>query len=295
MAVGAVLTPTALYFLHEIVDVLHLQPPAPELAVSFLQPIFFGVTFLLIEGAGIACLVGAGDTKTGLFVMGGVALLNMPLAYGFFKGVGPLPELGFVGIPVGTAVSHAIGAVAVLVVLSVGRAGLKLRLKLMVPNFDVLVRILRVSLPASFDVLSIGVCQLWFLSLVNDLGNVASTAHGIAIRCEGLGYLSGQAFATAAAALVGQNLGAKRPDRAAHCGWVAFGMGCGVMTAMGVVFYAFAPSMFRVFCPNDNQADVVAAGVPVLRLVAFAMPTLAAIIIFTGALRGAGDTRYPMR
>jgi Na+-driven multidrug efflux pump len=66
------------------------------------------------------------------------------------------------------------------------------------------------------------------------------------------------------------------------------------MTAMGMVFYVLAPSMFRLFCPADAQTPIVEAGVPVLRLVAFAMPPLACIIIFTGALRGAGDTTLPM-
>jgi Na+-driven multidrug efflux pump len=109
-----------------------------------------------------------------------------------------------------------------------------------------------------------------------------------------MGYLSGQAFATAAAALVGQNLGARKPESAAHAAWVALGLGCAVMTVMGVLFFVFAPDLFRVFSPHAHQRPIVDAGVPVLRLVAFAMPPLSAIIVFTGALRGAGDTRFPI-
>ena len=52
--------------------------------------------------------------------------------------------------------------------------------------------------------------------------------------------------------------------------------------------------MFRLFCPHPDQQPIVAAGVPVLRLVAFSMPALAATMIFTAALRGAGDTRVPV-
>src|SRR5262249_49679478 len=55
-----------------------------------------------------------------------------------------------------------------------------------------------------------------------------------------------------------------------------------------------APEMFFVFCPRPEQAPVIAEGVPVLRLVAFAMPALASCIVFTAALRGAGDTRIPV-
>ncbi len=66
------------------------------------------------------------------------------------------------------------------------------------------------------------------------------------------------------------------------------------MTLMGVILYCFAPGMFLIFCPNEGQHAVIEAGVPVLRLVAFAMPPLACITIFTGSRRGAGDTRFPL-
>jgi Na+-driven multidrug efflux pump len=109
-----------------------------------------------------------------------------------------------------------------------------------------------------------------------------------------MGFLSGSAFGTAAMTLVGQNLGAGKPERAAHSGWVALGLGCGVMCTMAAVFFTFARPMFTLFCPHPDQVAIVEAGVPVLRLVAFAMPALACCIIFTYALRGAGDTRVPV-
>ncbi len=271
-----------------------MSGPAADMTVKFLTPVLALITFLIIESAGLACLVGRGDTHPTLWVLGGVALVNIPLARLCFHGFGPIPGFGFQGIALGTALSHCAGGVAVLVFLRRGRAGLKLSLAEMIPDFALIRRLLRISIPAVVDIFSVGVCQLWFLTLVNGLGVVATAAHGIAIRWESLGYLSGQAFATAAAALVGQNLGARRPAEAKRCGWIAWGIGLAAMTAMGAIFYTLAPQMFELFCPEANQRDVIAAGVPLLRLVAFAMPALACIIIFTGALRGAGDTRIPM-
>src|SRR5262249_21285896 len=140
-----------------------------------------------------------------------------------------------------------------------------------------------ISVPAGIDSLANAASQLWFLSIINRLSVVEKGAHGIALGWEALGYLSGAAFGTAAMTLVGQGLGAGRPDRAARSGWTAFGLGCGVMTLMGVIFYTLAPWMFALFCPGEEQRPVIAAGVPVLRLVAFAMPALASAIIFTYA------------
>jgi Na+-driven multidrug efflux pump len=187
-------------------------------------------------------------------------------------------------------VSQTLGGLAVLAVLLRGRAGLALRVRFLRPRPDLLRRLLRVSVPAAADSLSMQLGYLWFVAIVNGLGDVAAAAHGIALIWEALAYQPGSAFGTAAISLVGQHLGAGQPRRAARSGWVAFAFGAGLMSFMGVLFFALAAPMFRLFCPHPGQEPIVAAGVPVLRLIAFAMPPLACTIIFTAALRGAGAT-----
>jgi putative MATE family efflux protein len=280
--------------LPHLVWVLQLRGEAAELAVAYLTPIFCVLTLQMIESVGIACLVGAGDTLTGMFVLAGVAVLNVPVSWAVCLGIGPLPQLGFVGIALGTALCHGPAGCAVLLVLAAGRAGLKIQLNDFRPDRALMRRILRVSLPAGFDSLSIVLWQFWFLAIVNTLGTVASAAHGIALQWEGLGYLSGSAFAAAGMALVGQCLGARRPDLASRSAWTAFALGLAVMSIMGAIFYLLADPMFRLFCPHPEQQPVVDQGVPVLQLIAFGMPPLASCIIFTGVLRGAGDTRVPV-
>jgi putative MATE family efflux protein len=267
---------------------------AADYAVRYLRPMLGLLTFRVIEMGGVACLVGAGDTRTGLWVQGGVAVVNVLLAWTLCRGVGPFPGLGFEGVPLGTAISYMLAAGAVLIVLARGRAGLRIHWTGFGPDRRLLYRLLRVSVPAAVDSLSVVAGQFWFVHIVNGLGVTAASAHGIAIGWEALGYLSGHAFGTAAMALVGQALGARQPGLAARSGWVAFGLGCGVMSVMGAVFFALAPEMFWVFCQDPGQRPVIEAGVPVLRLIAFAMPALASTMIFTYALRGAGDTRVPV-
>ena len=275
-----------------LVHLLNLQGETADLASGYLRVLFALLVFQVLEQVGVACLVGAGDTRTGLLVMIGVATANIPLAWSFGFGCGPLPALGFVGIALGTALSHVFGCLVVLLVLFRGRYGLKLDLRWIRPNFDLIVRLLRISVPAALDNLSLVAGQLWFLSLVNQLGPVAGAAHGIALRWEALGYLSGTAFGTAAMTLVGQNLGASRPDLAKRSGWLAFGLGASVMSLMGALFYTLAWWMFWLCAPE--KPAIIEAGVPALRLVAFAMPGLAATIVLLASLRGAGDTRVPV-
>jgi putative MATE family efflux protein len=283
-----------LSFMEELLNLLQLRGEAAAMAAAYLWPIFLALPLQMVETVGIACLQGAGDTVTGMWIMSGVTLLNLPLAWGFFKGLFFLPAMGFIGISSGTAVSHALGCVAVLCVLALGRADLFLRPRLLRPDPRLIRRLLRISIPAGIDSLSVVIGQFWFLSIINRLGAVASAAHGIALRWEALGYLSGNAFQVAAMTLVGQCLGARRPDLARRSGWVAFALGGSVMCMMAVVFFVLAEPMFGLFCPRPEQRAIIDAGVPVLQLVAFGMAPCASCIIFTGALRGAGDTRVPV-
>jgi putative MATE family efflux protein len=294
VAFGLLGTLVGLAGVRDLIELLQLHGDAGELARQYLQPFLLLITFQMIEFAGIGCLVGVGDTRTGMWVLGGVALLNVPLAWVLHHGLFGVAGLGFPGIALGTALSHVAGAIAVLVVLAQGRAGLWLRLRFLRPDPGLLWRLMRVGVPAGVDSLSLAAGHLCFLSIVNQLGQVAGSAHGIALGWEALGYQSGAAFGTAAMTLVGQNLGARRPDLAARSGWTAFRLGCGFMCLMGVVFFVLAPWMFLLFCPQPSKAPVIEAGVPVLRLVAFAMPAAACCFIFTGALRGAGDTAVPV-
>jgi MATE family, multidrug efflux pump len=291
---GVAGTVAGLLGVESLVSLLGLHGDTARFAAEYLRPLFALLVFQVVESAGIACLVGAGDTRTGLWVLGGVAVLNVPLSWLFHHGWGPVPAMGFPGIALGTAVSNLIGGVTVLMVLARGRAGLHLSPRLLRPDPGLMRRLLRISLPAGLDSLTVAVGQLWFLTVVTRLPNAEQGAHGIALGCEAAAYLAGVAFSTAAMTLVGQNLGAGRPDRAARCGWTALALGCGVMSLAGLVFFILAPQMFRLFCPYEHQRDVIEAGVPVLRLISFAMPPLASTIIFTAALRGAGDTRVPV-
>src|SRR5262245_31020838 len=115
--------------LDSFVHLLGLSGRAAEYAVLYLRPMFLLLMFRVVEMAGVACLIGAGDTRTGLWVQGGVAALNVPLAWLFCRGMGPFSGLGFVGVPLGTALSYLFAAVAVLIVLARGRAGLKIHLR----------------------------------------------------------------------------------------------------------------------------------------------------------------------
>jgi len=116
-------------------------------------------------------------------------------------------------------------------------------------------------------------------------------AHIVGVRIESLSYLPAMAWSTAAATLVGQNLGARRPDRSRRSANEAAKQATVVIGFMAVLYLLFAPHYFR-FLTDDPK--VIATGVPALRIQALIQPALACLIVYMGALRGAGDTVFPM-
>jgi putative MATE family efflux protein len=275
-----------------IVRVLNLSGLSAESATRFLRIVLAVTPLLACTSAGIASLRGAGDTRTGMWVMIGVNVINVTVGWTLVLGLGPFPALGFTGIAVATASAEAVGGLVVLTVLARGRSGIRLDLRGMVPAWGRIRRILRISLPAAGESLTNTLCQLWFLGLINLLGPNATAAHGVALKCEAIAFLTVAAFSVPASTLTGQYLGARRHDQAARAARTAWGMGVLALGVLGLLLYTQAVPMFEIFL-GGRQPPVAALGVPVLRVVAFALPALATINILGGALRGAGDTRWP--
>lgn len=170
---------------------------------------------------------------------------------------------------------------------------MQVKRQLLRPDLSVIKRILKIGIPGGADTLLVVFCHMWFLSIIYSLGTLAGATHGIGIRIESLAYLPGSAFAVAATTLTGQFLGAGQPERATRGALMACLVGGGVMILSGLLFYFQADWLTSIFA-NEKTAAVAAGAIPLLKLVAFSMPSLALVIILNGALRGAGDTRVPL-
>ena len=188
----------------------------------------------------------------------------------------------------------------ILLLLIAGRAGLQLRFRWLRPHGAIIKRLLKIGIPGGADVLTINGCHLWFLVIVNGLGTLAAAAHSLAIRIESIAYLPGGAFQVAATTMAGQYLGANDRKRAMRGVMANFLAGGAIMVSMGLLFFFGAGWLTSFFTGAGGDPDRTSANLamataaqPLLRMASFAMPSLAATMIFSGALRGAGDTRWP--
>lgn len=269
------------------------------IVVQYLRIDALGYLLFSLTVIGSACWRGMGDTRTPLYVMTVVNIVNVMVSAALRFGWGPIPEVGVAGIAIGTVTARSLGGVLVVILLLRGRSGLRLHRREMRFRRASMARLLKVGIPAGIDGGLLWIGQFLFLAIISRLATgelqaATVAAHFVGIRVEALSYLPAFAWATAAATLVGQSLGAGDPQRARHCGHLAAAQGAALCFTMGVLYFAFTRSIYAAFNANEDLERVAAVGVPALRLLAFFQIPLAMMIIYTNALRGAGDTQYPL-
>jgi putative MATE family efflux protein len=267
-----------------------MEPEVLPLGALYLNILGTGLIPAALLFIGMACMRGAGDTRTPLYVMLGVNSVNVLITWLLVNGELGLPTLGVAGAAIGSAVARGGGGMVVVWLLWRGRSGLKLDMNL---HFDpeIVRRLLRIGAPTAGEMFIFHGALLIFTRFVTSLGTVAHAAHITTINIEALSFLPGMGYAAAASALVGQSLGARDPQLGRRSAFEALGQGIVMMSLMGLLMVIF-PHVFLGFFVNDPA--VVAAGTEPLRAAGLLQPALAVSFILNGALRGAGDTKWPL-
>ncbi len=285
---------TILFFLADwIVSLTGLSAEAQRHAASYLRILSLSLPLSMVMFISAACLRGAGDTVRPAMVMITVGLTNVLVSFSLTFGWWGLPEMGFNGIAIGTAVAYLIGGVLAVAVLVRGNDRVGLKGLKMLPHLHTIRRILRIGLPSAFEGLLAWSANFGVVIVINsmDKTSVSAAAHINTIRIESISFLSGMAFATAAATLVGQNLGRNDPAQARRSAYAAFAMGGGMMMLMGLVFIFFPTLPARILSEDPRILDLTAR---CLFVAGFCQIGFAANLVFGGALRGAGDTFVAM-
>jgi len=275
-----------------LLRVMGAEPAARSEGVTWMRAASIGFPLTAMLYAGSASLTGAGDTRTPMVIMLIVNVVNAIVAYSLINGPGPFPELKVLGSGLGATSAGISGAALVLVALAGGRGGLRLQsVGALRPDVGEMKRILNVGLPAGIENLQFNLAFLVYTRIIASLGSAALAAHRVTLSIEGLAFNPGFALGVATATLVGQSLGANRPDLAERSAKVALLWATVVMTFIGVVLLFFGEPITSLFVSGEDADEVVDIGRQLLFVFAFAMPAMAISQTLAGGLRGAGDTR----
>jgi len=291
LLVGAATTLLGVSLSQPALRLLGAQSDVALMGSSYLRLVSCVFLFSTLTFLGNACLRGAGDTRTPMVVMAVVNVVNIVVAWTFINGSFGFPRLGVVGSALGAASGATVGGILVTATLLRGRGILRLRLGHLRFDWGLIRRILNVGLPTGIEQLFFRTGFMVFARILSGLGTFAYAANQVAINGWSLSFMPGFGFAVAATTLVGQSLGAGRSDLAERRGYTTYWMGALIMTAAGLAFLIFPRSIVAFF---TNDAQVIALATRPLQMVGWIQPVSAAAMIFSGALRGAGDTRYPM-
>lgn len=286
----AVLVPAALAG-RWLLPILGLPKESTDLAGEYLGIVLPALPAIMLIQVGVAILRGAGDMLAGLVAMAVVNLVNVGVSWTLAAGLFGAPRLGWTGIAWGTAAGYLVGACVVVASL-LRRAALVRREPL--GEEVTFRRLFSIGVPAGVDTFINTVLQFSYLSIVNRMGNIDAAAHAIAITIESTAYLPGSAFQVAAATLAGQFLGAGDPVRARSTVGISAAACIAFMSAVAVGFFSGSEQLAGLFADTGRSDGVAVLAASLVRIVAFAQPFLAMLMVFSGALRGAGRTRLPL-
>ncbi len=280
MVVGFFGTPIALRLMDTPADIM-------EHAVLYMQIYFLGIIPNLIYNVGSGVLRAVGDSKRPLYFLIVSCLTNIVLDLVFVVGL----RMGVAGAALATILSQAVSAVLVVLVLTKTHEMYRLILSHIRLDMRMLRRIIRIGFPAGLQSTMYSLSNLLIQSSVNSLGTdtvAAWTAYG---KIDAMFWMIVNAFGISITTFAGQNFGAGKMDRVRKGIKTSLIMTAVTTVFMSVFLYTFGETIYLIFTTDDA---VLAIGMEILRFMVPTFITYITIEIYSGALRGIGDSWVPM-
>jgi len=259
-----------------------------------------GGTFarVMVGGSGTVLLLflinavfrGAGDAAVAMRVLWFANAINIVLGPCFIFGLGPFPELGVTGAAVGTTIGRGCGVLYQIYCLTRPGGRIDITRSHLGLDMSVMKGIFRISGTAMFQNFVATASWMGLVRILTGFGSAAVAGNTIGIRIILFALLPSFGVSNAGATLVGQNLGAGRPDRAEAAVWTAAWYNTAFLGSVGAVFLLFAPFLISLF---THDPEVASFGIRCLRIVAAGFIFYGFGMVLTQAFNGAGDTRTP--
>ena len=276
---------------------------APELlrlmgASSAIVATGSGYARIALGGGGVVLMLflnnaifrGAGDAAIAMRLLWVSNIINLILDPCLIFGLGPFPRLGVTGAALATFTGRSIGVVYQFYRLLRGTERIRILACQIRVNVHVLWRLVRVSLTGILQFVIAHVSWIGLVRIVSEFGAAALAGYTIAIRIVVFVILPSWGLSNAAATLVGQNLGAKQPERAEQSVWRTGFYNMLFLGSVGVFFVIFAEPIVRLF---THDPAVVPLGAACLRIVSYGNIGYAYGMVMLQAFNGAGDTVTP--
>ena len=257
-----------------------------------------GYARLMMGGSGVILMLfmlnaafrGAADAAVAMRVLWTANAINIVLCPLLIYGVGPFPELGVTGSAVATTIGRGTAVLMQVYILTRGRANLKVKLEHVRLQLETMVRMIKLSGTATLQVFIGTASWIALIRVLSGFGTDALAGYTVAIRIVIFALLPAWGLANAAATMVGQSLGARKPERAEQAVWLASKMNLVFLGSVGLIFLIFAPVIVGWFGGNELTRDVAVSG---LRIISAGYLFYAYGMVVNNSFNGAGDTWTP--
>ena len=294
LLVGAVLSVAigliGMIFAEDILRMMGASDGVVSIGTGYTAVLLGGSASILYLFLLNAAFRGAGDASIALRSLWLANGMNIILDPCLIFGLGPFPEMGVTGAAIATTIGRSVGVAYQLWYLFDGRGRLEFHWRHLRIDGELIGRMLIISAGGIGQFLISTSSWIIIMRVVALYGSTAVAAYTVALRLLEFVWLPAWGLGNAAATLVGQNLGARMPDRAADSAWRASRYNTIFLTAVGVVVLMFAPGIAALFSADP---EVIRITTHCLRILGIGFPMYAVGMIITQALNGAGDTRSP--
>jgi putative MATE family efflux protein len=289
LALALPLTAAAWWYATPLIDLLSDDPRAIELGATYLRIVMLSVAFRFWSMTAARALAAAGDTRTPMYVRSLTLPTNVGLNALLVFGLFGFPALGIAGAALGTAAANVLAATVFFAVLRSERSAVSLRLSGRRWDTAIARELVRVGAPLGGTRLSRSFGRFPFLFVLGVLGTEVVAAYAIGRRLMLLALMPAWGYSTASSTLVGQALGAGDPTEADAYGRHTLRLALATQLLVAAVLVVLAPTLARAFGASD-----VALTVTFVRVFGLGVAAFSVARTFRGALRGAGDTRWPL-
>lgn len=279
-------------FTDEIMLFMGAQSDTIAAGRMYFKIIMVGYLFQSFNMSITAALRGIGETKAPMRINIRVNSLNVVGNAMLIYGLLFFPTLGVTGAAISTATSHVVASIMMIRYITKKESPLKVNFrKKFRYNKTVIQNLIKVGVPASMESLALRIGVLMFVRIVAGLGTVIYASHQIALSILGLSFQPGQAFGIAASSMVGRSLGAKNLNMAEAYAKETRKIGSLISTFMAFILFFFGRQLVGLY---TNDPVIIDNASMALKIIAIVQPFQSSQLILAGALRGAGDTLWPL-
>jgi putative MATE family efflux protein len=280
------------FYAERLLGMMGASPSIVEYMSGYTRIMLGGNVVIMMLFIINAIFRSAGDAAVAMKVLWIGNIINIILDPCLIFGLGPFPQMGVTGAAVATTIGRGTAVLVQFYLLFFGKKRIKLSVRHIALDIGIMLKLLKLSFGSIGQNLIGTTSWIALVRIISIFGSEVVAGYTIAIRIIGFVLLPSWGISNAASTLVGQNLGAKKPDRAERAVWVTGWVNMILLGTIGIVLVIFPEPFIRLFIESEK---VIRSGILGLRIISIGFIAYGLGMVLVNSFNGAGDTSTPLK